>query len=75
LPLSQIEMLSGGIMRQLILLLFSLFIFLASFAVIYVSFRTSAVQIRGVVGGGLFFLTSLVLLWKDLASAVGRKVF
>jgi hypothetical protein len=60
-------------MRQLSLLLF-LFIFLASFAVIYISLRTSAAQIRGVVGGGLFFLTSFVLLWKDLASAVARKV-
>jgi hypothetical protein len=62
-------------MRQLSLLLFSLFIFLASFAVVYLSLRTSTAQIRGVVGGGLFFLTSLVLLWKDLASALARKVF
>lgn len=62
-------------MRQLILLLFTLILFVASFGVIYISLRTAAPQIRGMVGGGLFFLTSFLLLWNDLASVTIRKVF
>jgi hypothetical protein len=61
-------------MRQLGVLLFALLLFIASFGAIYISIRTSAPQIKGVVGGGLFFLTSLLLLWKDLAAVVARKV-
>ena len=60
-------------MRQLILLLFLLALFVASFSAIYISLRTSAPQLRGLVGGGLFLTTSLLLLWKDLA-VVARKV-
>jgi len=60
-------------MRQLILLLFILVLFVASFSAIYISLRTSAPQLRGLVGGGLFLTASLLLLWKDLA-AVARKV-
>jgi hypothetical protein len=59
-------------MRRLVLLL-TLLLFVASFSAIYISFRTSAPQIRALVGGGLFLLTSSLALWKDLASAVTRK--
>lgn len=62
-------------MRRLILLLFTLIVFVASFAAIYISLRTALPQIRGMVGGGLFFLTAFLLLWKDLASVTTRKVF
>jgi hypothetical protein len=61
-------------MRQLILLLLLLFVFVASFSAIYISFRTSAPELKGLLGGGLFLTTSLLLLWKDLAGAA-RKVF
>lgn len=60
-------------MRQVLLLLVALFLFVAAFGTIYISFRTSAPQIRALVGGGLFLLTSSLLLWKDLASAAPRK--
>ena len=60
-------------MRQLILLLFISVLFVTSFSAIYISLRTSAPQVRGLVGGGLFLITSLLLLWKDLA-VVARKV-
>ena len=60
-------------MRQLSVLLFALLLFIASFGAIYISFRTSAPQIRALMGGGLFLLTSFLLLWKDLASAAPRK--
>jgi hypothetical protein len=62
-------------MRQLILLLFTLILFVAAFGATYISLRTAAPQIRGMVGGGLFFLTSFWLLWKDLASVTTKKVF
>jgi hypothetical protein len=62
-------------MRQLILLLFSLIIFVASFGAAYISLKTAAPHVRGMVGGGLFFLTSFLLLWNDLASVTTRKVF
>ena len=62
-------------MRQLILLLFTLIIFVVSFGAIYISMRTAAPPIRGLVGGGLFFLTAFLLLWNDLASVTTRKAF
>jgi hypothetical protein len=61
-------------MRQLILLLLALILFLASFSAIYISLRTAAPPIRGMVGGGLFFVTASLLLWSDLASASTRKI-
>ncbi len=62
-------------MRQLVSLLVISFLFVVSFVAIYISFRTSAPQIRALVGGGFFLLTSFVLLWKDLTSASPKKVF
>jgi hypothetical protein len=61
-------------MRQLVLLLVTLFLFVASFGAIYISFRTSAPQIRALVGGGFFLLISSLLLWKDFTSAAARKI-
>jgi hypothetical protein len=62
-------------MRQLIVVLCTLFLFVVSFGAVYISFRTSTPLIRGVVGGGFFLLASFLLLWKDLAPlSIARKV-
>jgi hypothetical protein len=62
-------------MRQLIVVLSALFLFVVSFCTIYISFRTSTPPTRGLVGGGSFLLASLLLLWKDLAPfLITRKV-
>ena len=62
-------------MRQVILVLCALTAFVVSFAVIYISFRTSTPQVRGLVGGGFFLLATLVLLWRDFApSALPKRV-
>ena len=60
-------------MRQVVLSLLVLFVFVAAFGAIYISFRTSAPQIKALMGGGLFLLTSSLLLWKDLASTAPKK--
>ena len=59
-------------MRQIVLLLVTLFVFVVAFSAIYILLRTSAPQIKAVVGGGLFLLAASWLLWKDLAAA--RKI-
>ncbi len=62
-------------MRQLIVVLSALFLFVVSFGAIYISFRTSTPPTRGLVGGGCFLLASVLLLWKDLAPLlITRKV-
>jgi hypothetical protein len=60
-------------MRQVILALCALIVFVVSFAVTYISFRTSAPEIRGVVGGSFFLLAALLLLWKDFAPFIVPK--
>jgi hypothetical protein len=62
-------------MRQRVLLLAALGLFVAAFGAIYISFRTSTPQVKALVGGGVFLLTSFLLLWKDLISTTPRKVF
>jgi len=53
-------------MRQLIIVSCTLLLFVVSFCTLCVSFRTSTPPIRGMVGGGGFFLlASFFLLWKD----------
>ena len=65
----------GGEMRQLIVVLCTLFLFVVSFGAVYISFITSTPLFRGVVGGGFFFLVSFLLLWKDMAPfSIARKV-
>ncbi|HEY6256934.1 MAG TPA: hypothetical protein VIY51_14195 [Xanthobacteraceae bacterium] len=54
------------IVVQPIVMLCAFFLFVASFSAIYISFRTSTPQIKGLVGGGFFLLAALLLLWKDL---------
>ena len=62
-------------MRQPIVVLSALFLFVVSFGAIYISFRTSTPPTRGLVGGGFFLLASLLLLWNDLAPfLITRKV-
>jgi hypothetical protein len=51
----------------------TLFLFVVSFGAIYISFRTSTPHIRGLAGGGFFFLASLLVLWKDFASSTLTK--
>jgi hypothetical protein len=60
-------------MRQAILALCGLTACVVSFAVIYILFRTSAPEIRGVVGGGFFLLAALLLLWRDFAPSILPK--
>lgn len=60
-------------MRQVTWALCALTAFVVSFAVIYISFRTSAPEIRGVVGGGFFLLAALLLLWRDFAPSILPK--
>ena len=60
-------------MRQVILALCALTVFVVSFAVTYISFRTSAPEIRGVVGGSFFLLAALLLLWRDFAPFIVPK--
>jgi len=60
-------------MRQVILALCALTVFVVSFAVTYISFRTSAPEIRGVVGGSFFLLAALLLLWRDFALSILPK--
>jgi hypothetical protein len=58
----------GGVMRQLIAVSCTLLLFVVSFGAVYISFRTSTPPIRGIVGGGGFFLlAAFLLLWRDLA--------
>jgi hypothetical protein len=60
--------LSGeGNVRQTILMLCALFVFIVSFVVAYISFRTSSPSMKGLVGGGFFLLVSFVLLRVNLA--------
>ena len=54
-------------MRQPILVLCALLAFVVSFSAIYISFRTSAPQTKALIGGGMFLLAALALLWKDFA--------
>lgn len=54
-------------MRQPILLSCALLAFAASFAAAYLSFRTSAPQVKALIGGGMFLLAALGTLWKDFA--------
>jgi len=63
----------GGTMRQVILALCALTVFLVSFAVIYISLRTSAPEIKGMVGAGFFLLAALLLLWRDFAPFILPK--
>jgi hypothetical protein len=60
-------------MRQLIVVSCTLLLFVVSFSAVYISFRTSTPHIRGLVGGGFFFLASLLSLWKDFASSTSTK--
>jgi len=60
-------------MRQVILALCALTVFVVSFAVTYISFRTSAPEIKGVVGGSFFLLAALLLLWRDFAPFIVPK--
>jgi hypothetical protein len=60
-------------MRQASLALCGLSVFVVSFAVIYISFRTSTPQVRGLVGGGFFLLAALLLLWRDFAPSILPK--
>jgi hypothetical protein len=60
-------------MRQPLVVSCTLFLFVVSFSAVYISFRTSTPHIRGLVGGGFFFLASLLLLWKDFASSTLTK--
>jgi hypothetical protein len=55
-------------MRQLALWSSALLLFVVSFGVIYLSFRSSAPALRGAVGGGFFMCVALLLLWRDLMS-------
>ena len=62
-------------MRQLIVALCTLFIFVVSFGAVYISFTTSTPPIRGMAGGGFFLLAAFLLLWKDFAPfSMARKV-
>jgi hypothetical protein len=62
-------------MRQPIVVSCTLLLFVVSFSAVYLSLRTSTPYIRGLVGGGFFFLASLLLLWKDFASSIlARRV-
>jgi hypothetical protein len=61
-------------MRQVILALCAFTVFVVSFAVIYISFRTSTPQLRGLVGGGFFLLAALVLLWRDFAPFLPKRI-
>ena len=64
------------LLRQPVLVSCTLLFFCVSFGSVYISFRTSAPHIRGLVGGGFFLLASLLLLWKDLApSGLTKKRF
>jgi hypothetical protein len=61
-------------MRHLIVVSCALVIFLVSFGAVYISFRASAPHVRGLVGGGFFLLTSLLLLlYKDFAPSTLAK--
>ena len=60
-------------MRQPIVVSCTLLLFVVSFSAVYISFRTSTPHIRGLVGGGFFFLASLLLLWKDFTSSTLTK--
>ena len=60
-------------MRQVILALCALTVFVVSFSLSYISFRTSAPEIRGVVGGSFFLLAALLLLWRDFALSILPK--
>ena len=61
------------LLRQPVLVSCTLLFFCVSFGSVYISFRTSAPHIRGLVGGGFFLLASLLLLWKDLAPSGSTK--
>jgi hypothetical protein len=54
-------------MRHLIAVSSTLCFFVVGFGALYILFRASAPHIRGLVGGGLFLLASLLLLYKDFA--------
>jgi len=60
-------------MRQAILALCASTIFVVSFAVIYISFRTSIPQVRGLAGGGFFLLVALLVLWRDFVPSILSK--
>ena len=60
-------------MRQASLALCALTVFVVSFAVIYISFRTSTPQLGGLVGGGFFLLAALLLPWKDIVPSILPK--
>jgi len=62
-----------GIMRQPIAVSCTLLLFVVSFSSVYISFRTSTPHIRGLVGGGFFFIASLLLLWNGFASLTLTK--
>ena len=59
-------------MRHVTWALCALTAFVVSFAVIYMSLRTSAPEIR-VVGGGFFLPAVLLLLWRDVAPSILPK--
>jgi hypothetical protein len=60
-------------MRQPILVLCTLFLFVVSFSAIYISFKTSTPPIKGLAGGGFFLLVSLLLLGRDVAGIHRNK--
>lgn len=60
-------------MRQAGLALCALTVFVVSFAVIYISFRTSTPPVRGLVGGGFFLLAALLLLWRNIVPSILPK--
>ena len=60
-------------MRHLIVVSCALFIFVVSFIAVNVFFRASAPHVGGLIGGGFFLLTSLSLLYRDLAPFTSAK--